>query len=196
MTLIGLFNTSFNFRNYKSKFIVELSCQSGLMTRLHRSLNLFVTCFHEFRIYEFFSQKKILFSFKGAVKWAFFVKMNSYYIDIFFDLNRRILPHFKRQQEKNRKKKIADSWIRNSWTTTHQLLHGTSRSLKSSKELYRYYYFFHGLPFLRDPKMSVRHQKCCIFKIVLPFIGIIVFLHLCSNNFLHLIESRHLDKRI
>ena len=64
-----------------------------------------MTYFHEFWIYEFV--KNALFSFKGAAKCLFFVKIN-FFSNIFY-LNGKILPRFKRKQEKFGEKR---SWIR------------------------------------------------------------------------------------
>ena len=66
-----------------------------------------VTCFHEFQIYEstnFFHKKMFCFL---LAKCLFFVKINSF--SNLFDLNRKILPRFKRKQEKFGEKR---SWIR------------------------------------------------------------------------------------
>ena len=64
LTLLGnfliLFLVSSNIL-LLSKFRSDYLLQTGY-------LNLFVTCFHEFRIYDFFFAKKFLFSFKGAAK--------------------------------------------------------------------------------------------------------------------------------
>ena len=57
------------------------------------------------RIHDFFPTKNVLFSFKGAAK-CLFVKINSF--SNIFDLIRKILPCFKRKQEKIHEKK---SWI-------------------------------------------------------------------------------------
>ena len=75
--------------------------------------NMFMTYFHQF-----FFTKNVLFSFKGAAKCLFFVKINSFNLITYlsfnniFYLNRKILPFLKNENKKHIVKK--NSWIRNS----------------------------------------------------------------------------------
>ena len=66
--------------------------------------NMFVTYFHEFRIYIFFT-KNVLFSFRGALKG-------------FFDLNRKIIPFLKSKTRNILREKNCGFGIRENMSRT------------------------------------------------------------------------------